>query len=96
MLVTTNFSFYICADKREYGTIGSWLSTIGLGQYENVLIINGFDNIKMLVSSLSYYGNGPISSIFYLKPGPHMEDSSCICKLPRLFETQWAWQLTGW
>ena len=50
MLRTTKFSFYFCADKTEYGTIGSWLSTIGLGQYENVLIINGFDNIKMLVS----------------------------------------------
>ena len=51
----TNFCFYFCADKTEYGTIGSWLSTIGLGQYENVLIINGFDNIKMLVSSSLYY-----------------------------------------
>ena len=44
----------------------------------------------------SFYINGPISNIFYLKPGPHIEHSSCICKLPRLFITQWAWQLTGY
>lgn len=40
-------------DKTEFGTVGSWLTNIGLGQYENVLIINGYDNINMLVSNCS-------------------------------------------
>lgn len=53
-LTSLLFVYGVFVDKAEHGTIGSWLTSIGLGQYENVLIINGFDNIKMLVSTWSY------------------------------------------
>lgn len=31
-------------------SVGDWLETIGLGQYEYTLVANGFDNTDFLVS----------------------------------------------
>ena len=33
-------------------SIGEWLESIGMGQYENAFVANGYDNIDYLVSGL--------------------------------------------
>jgi len=42
-------SVLLFVDSKK-GTISDWLRSIGLGQYEHVLVVNGFDNINLLVS----------------------------------------------
>ena len=53
--------FYICfclflgseASQNTYcfNNVEKWLSFIGLSQYDNLLIINGFDDVNFLVST---------------------------------------------
>uniref|UniRef100_A0A7M4FN36 SAM domain-containing protein n=1 Tax=Crocodylus porosus TaxID=8502 RepID=A0A7M4FN36_CROPO len=35
-------------------TVGQWLENIGLPQYENHLMANGFDNVQFMVRNLLY------------------------------------------
>lgn len=40
-------------------SVGEWLETFGMSQYENNFIANGFDNIDFLVSK----GDNPCSGV---------------------------------
>ena len=31
-------------------SVGEWLDNLGMGQYENMMIANGFDNLDFMVS----------------------------------------------
>ena len=36
-------------------SVGDWLDRLGLGQYENTLVANGYDDTDFLVSNFSAY-----------------------------------------
>ena len=40
----------ITADRHKIQSVGEWLDSLGLGQYENTLVANGFDDTDFLVS----------------------------------------------
>lgn len=41
----------ITADRHKIQSVGEWLDSLGLGQYENTLVANGFDDTDFLVST---------------------------------------------
>lgn len=40
----------LSAPRCPVQTVGQWLENIGLSQYENHLLANGFDNVQFMVS----------------------------------------------
>ena len=36
-------------------SVGEWLESLGLGQYENAFVANGYDNVDFLVSIVAYF-----------------------------------------
>ena len=46
----------VTAGRHKIQSVGEWLDSLGLGQYENTLVANGFDDTDFLVScALSFY-----------------------------------------
>ena len=37
--------------RHKIQSVGEWLDSLGLGQYENTLVANGFDDTDFLVST---------------------------------------------
>lgn len=47
-------------------SVGQWLDSIGLVQYENHLLANGFDNVQFMVSVLCFIYPGCVFSVLSL------------------------------
>lgn len=47
-------------------SVGQWLDSIGLVQYENHLLANGFDNVQFMVSVLCLSYLGPCFNLICL------------------------------
>uniref|UniRef100_A0A8C4VIK6 SAM domain-containing protein n=1 Tax=Gopherus evgoodei TaxID=1825980 RepID=A0A8C4VIK6_9SAUR len=45
-------------------TVGQWLENIGLPQYENHLLANGFDNVQFMYQISSHYSLSLIKVFF--------------------------------
>lgn len=56
-------------------SVGEWLEAVGLQQYESKLLLNGFDDVRFLVSA---------------RPGARGGRSRCVCGLGRQSPSGWS------
>lgn len=52
--------------------VGEWLEHVGLPQYESKFLLNGFDDLRFMVSHLQHVISGVSSTLFH----PHL----CLCR----------------